>query len=66
VVLLFDYYLIKALCPEDLEEYLDYLCLFNAEGISFTEELLFSGIKLPAQWHEKLKQLVKDICSISI
>lgn len=66
VVLLFDYYLIKALCPEDLEEYLDYLCLITGEEDPITEELLFSGIKLPAQWHEKLKQLVKDICSISI
>jgi hypothetical protein len=66
VVMIFDYYLINALCPEDLEEYLDYLCFITGEEGPITEELLFSGIKLPAQWHEKLKQLVKDICSISI
>lgn len=64
MVMIFDYYLIKALCPEDLEDYLRFVSLFiigKEEPIS--EELLFSSLVLPEQWHEKLQQLVKDICS---
>ena len=64
VVMIFDYYLIKALCPEDLEDYLCYMsrCITGEEE-PISEELLFSELELPAQWHEKLQQLVKDICS---
>ena len=64
VVMIFDYYLIKALCPEDLADYLCYMsrCITGEEE-PISEELLFSELELPAQWHEKLQQLVKDICS---
>lgn len=65
VVILFDYYLIKALCPEDLEDYLRFLSP-EAEigGPLMTEKILLSVFELPAQWHEKLQQLVEDICSL--
>lgn len=67
VVMVFDYYLIKALCPEDLEEYLRFLSPEADNGGSImTEEILLSVFELPAQWHERLQQLVKDICSLSI
>ncbi|MBR4084557.1 MAG: hypothetical protein IKK33_09800 [Lachnospiraceae bacterium] len=67
VVLLFDYYLIKALCPEDLEEYLYFLSPeAESGGPIMTEEILLSVFELPAQWHERLQQLVKDICALSI
>lgn len=64
VVMVFDYYLIKALCPEDLEDYLCYMsrCITGEEE-PISEELLFSVLTLRTQWHEKLQQLVKDICS---
>jgi len=67
VVLLFDYYLIKALCPEDLEAYLYFLSPeAESGGPIMTEEILLSVFELPAQWHERLQQLVKDICALSI
>lgn len=67
VVILFDYYLIKTLCPEDLEEYLYFLSPeAESGGPIMTEEILLSVFELPAQWHERLQQLVKDICSLSI
>lgn len=64
VVMIFDYYLIKALCPEDLADYLCYMsqCITGEEK-PISEELLFSELELPTQWHEKLQQLVKDICA---
>ena len=67
VVIVFDYYLIKALCPEDLEAYLLFLSP-EAEngGPIMTEEILLSVFELPAQWHERLQQLVKDICALSM
>ena len=65
VVIVFDYYLIKALCPEDLEEYLRFLSRVATDnGQIMTEEILLSMFELPAQWHERLQQLVEDICSI--
>lgn len=65
VVILFDYYLIKALCPEDLEAYLYFLSPEAESGDPImTEEILLSVFELPAQWHEKLQQLVEDICSL--
>ena len=67
VVIVFDYYLIKALCPEDLEAYLYFLSPeAESGGPIMTEEILLSVFELPAQWHERLQQLVKDICALSI
>lgn len=65
VVLVFDYYLIKALCSEDLEGYLRFLSPeAESEGSIMTEEALLSAFELPDSWHEKLQQLVEDICSL--
>lgn len=65
VVMIFDYYLIKALCPEDLEEYLHFASLLiTGKEEPISEELLLSAFELPAQWHEKLQQLVQDIIAI--
>lgn len=64
VVLLFDYYLIKTLCPEDLEDYLCFMSLIiTGKEAHISEELLFSAVELPVQWHDKLQQLVRDICA---
>lgn len=65
VVMVFDYYLIKALCPEDLEGYLRFLSqVAENEGSIMTEETFLSAFELPDSWHERLQQLVKDICSL--
>ncbi len=65
VVIMFDYYLIKALCPDDLQEYFRFISPNEEkDGSIMTEEILHSVFELPLQWHEKLKRLVGEICSI--
>lgn len=63
IVILFDYYLIKAICPEDLESYLCYLSsALEMEEEKMTEELLLNSFVVPEDWSAKLQQLVQDIC----
>ena len=63
IVILFDYYLIKAICPEDLESYLCYLSsALEMEEEKMTEELLLNSFVVPQEWDAKLQQLVQEIC----
>lgn len=65
LVILFDYYLIKKLCPQDIEDYLVFLSgVLQAGEEVMTEEQLLSVIDVGDEWKSKLQKLADEVAAV--